>query len=277
VDKKGIKKNNNSGRLEVMKLYFKYVSILLKSQMEYRTSFILLSIGQFFVPFLTFLSIFMLFQRFPNIGGWSLYEVALCYSIIHISFSLSECFARGFDSFSSTVINGNFDRILVRPRTTVLQVLGSKFEFTRIGRLAQSIIVLIFAITNINVNWNIYKSITLLLMILSGIFIFVGIYMLGASLCFWTIEGLEVINIFTDGGREMSQYPLSIYKEWVRKFFTFIIPFGTVNYLPLMFILEKEGATNIFNMFIPLFGIIFVIPCVLVWNFGVKHYKSTGS
>lgn len=260
-----------------MKLYFKYVSILLKSQMEYRTSFILLSIGQFFVPFLIFLSILMFFQRFPNIGGWSLYQVALCYAVTHIAFSLSECFARGFDSFSSLVINGDFDRILVRPRSTVLQVLGSKFEFTRVGRLAQSIIVLIFALININVDWDIYKAITLVLMILSGIFIFIGIYMLGASLCFWTLEGLEVINIFTDGGREMSQYPLSIYKEWVRKFFTFVIPFGTVNYLPLLFILDKEGANNIFYMFIPLSGILFLIPCILVWSFGVKHYKSTGS
>jgi ABC-2 type transport system permease protein len=260
-----------------MKLYFKYVSILLRSQMEYRSSFILLSIGQFFVPFLIFVSILLFFQRFPNVGGWSLYEVALCYAVIHISFSVSECFARGFDSFSSTVVNGDFDRILVRPRSTVVQVLGSKFEFTRAGRLAQSIIVLIFALTNINVDWDVYKVITLLLMITSGIFIFIGIYMLGASLCFWTIEGIEVINIFTDGGREISQYPLSIYKEWIRKFFTFVIPFGTVNYLPLMFILGREGANNISYKYIPLFGILFIIPCLLVWSFGVRHYKSTGS
>ncbi|MDP4089639.1 MAG: ABC-2 family transporter protein, partial [Bacillota bacterium] len=209
-----------------MRLYFRYMSILLKSQMEYRTSFFLLSVGQFFVPFTVFLSILFFFQRFPNVGGWTLYEVALCYSVIHIAFSVSECFARGFDAFSSTIVGGDFDRILVRPRSTILQVLGTKFEFSRIGRLTQSIIVLVFSLSSLDITWNLLKLITLILMMLSGIFIFTGIYMLGASLCFWTIEGLEVINIFTDGGREMSQYPLSIYKEWVRKFFTFIIPFG---------------------------------------------------
>jgi len=245
--------------------------------MEYRTSFILLSIGQFFVPFLIFISIFFFFQRFPSIGGWSLYEVALCYAVTHIAFSVSECFARGFDSFSSIVINGDFDRILVRPRTTIIQVLGSKFEFTRIGRFAQSIIVLVFSLSNLNVDWDLYKVVTLVLMIASGIVIFTGVYMLGASLCFWTIEGLEVINIFTDGGREMSQYPLNIYKEWVRKFFTFIIPFGTVNYLPLMFILDKVEGNSFLYMITPLLGMLFIIPCLLIWNIGVKHYKSTGS
>lgn len=260
-----------------MKLYLRYMSILFKSEMEYRTSFVLLSIGQFFVPFLAFISIFLFFQRFKNIGGWSLYEVALCYSIIHIAFSISECFARGFDSFSLLVTNGDFDRILVRPRSTILQVLGSRFEFTRVGRLTQSIIILIFSLNNLNIEWSSYKVITLILMIISGVFIFSGIYMLGATLCFWTIEGLEVINIFTDGGREMSQYPLSIYKDWVRKIFTFVIPFGTVNYLPLMYILNKTHENSILYMLIPLYGIFFIIPCILLWNLGVRHYKSTGS
>jgi ABC-2 type transport system permease protein len=219
----------------------------------------------------------MFFQRFPNLGGWSLYEVALCYSVIHIGFSLSECFARGLDSFSSLIINGDFDRVLVRPRNTLLQVLGSKFEFTRIGRLTQSIIVLVFSLTNLQVSWNLYKIITLILMIISAVFIFSGIYMLGATMCFWTVEGLEVINIFTDGGREMAQYPLTIYKEWIRKFFTFVIPFGTVNYLPLMFILNKTEGNSIGYMLTPLLGLLFLVPCVLIWNFGVRHYKSTGS
>lgn len=260
-----------------MNLYLKYIYIQFKSQMEYRTSFILLSIGQFFVPFLAFISIFLLFKRFPNIDGWSLYEVALCYAVTHIAFSLSECFARGFDSFSSIIVNGDFDRILVRPRSTILQVLGSKFEFTRIGRLTQSVIVLVFSLSNINIVWNLSKIVTLILMIASGIFIFTGIYMLGATLCFWTIEGLEVVNIFTDGGREMCQYPLSIYKEWVRKFFTFVIPFGTVNYLPLMFILDKVNGSRIEFMLMPLYGMLFMVPCIIIWGIGVKHYKSSGS
>lgn len=260
-----------------MKLYIRYMWILLKSQMEYRTSFILLSIGQFFVPFLVFISIFLLFQRFPSIGGWSLYEVALCYAVIHIAFSISECFARGFDSFSSLVVNGDFDRILVRPRSTVVQVLGSKFEFSRIGRLTQSLLVLVFSLQHLVIDWDVYRIVTLLLMVLSGILIFTGIYMLGAALCFWTVEGLEVINIFTDGGREISQYPLMIYKEWVRKFFTFVIPFGTVNYLPLMFILSKVQGNRLLYMLTPLLGMLFILPCLAVWGIGVRHYKSTGS
>ncbi|MBT2729683.1 ABC-2 family transporter protein [Bacillus sp. ISL-75] len=260
-----------------MRIYFKYLLILFKSQMQYRTSFWLLTLGQFFIPFSIFAGLYFLFERFGQIKGWQFFEVALCFGIIHMAFALSECFARGFDAFSSLVRNGDFDRLLVRPRSTFIQVLGSKFEFTRFGRLLQSTIVLVGALIHLNIEWSMVKAVTLMLMIVSGVLIFTGIYILAATLCFWTIEGLEVVNIFTDGGREMAQYPLNIYQKWVARFFTFVIPFGTVNYLPLLYILGKSGGTEIFYMLIPAAGSLFILPCLLVWQVGVKHYRSTGS
>lgn len=258
-----------------MKLYFKYLKIHFMSQMEYRTSFILLSIGQFFVPFLIFVSMVLLFDKFENILGWTLYEVALCYSVMHMAFSISEALGRGFDMFSTMIREGNFDRLLVRPRSTILQVFGSKIEFTRVGRLLQSIIVLILAIYKLDLIWTLPKVFTIISMIISGTVIFTGLYMLGATLCFWTVEGIEIINVFTDGGREMAQYPLGIYKKWVKKFFTFIIPFGAVNYYPLLYILGKSN--NSFYIVVPLIGMLFIFPCILIWEYGVKQYKSTGS
>ncbi len=194
-----------------------------------------------------------------------------------MTFSISECFVRGFDSFSGLVVNGEFDRIMVRPQSTILQILGSRFEFTRIGRLLQSVGVFVWSLINLTIEWNALKMVTLFLMVVSGVFIFSGIFILAATLCFWTIQGLEVSNIFTDGGREMAQYPLDIYKKWVTRFFTFIIPFGCVNYLPLMFVLGRVDNYGWFYMVTPVYGIVFVIPCLLVWRIGIRHYRSTGS
>ncbi len=245
--------------------------------MQYRTSFWLLTIGQFLVPLSLFAGLYFLFERFGQIKGWDFYEVALCFAVIHMAFAISECFARGFDAFSSLVHNGDFDRVLVRPRSTIVQVLGSKFEFTRFGRLLQSVLVLVWALNNLAIEWSVIKAITLCLMIISGVSIFAGLFILAATLCFWTIQGLEVVNIFTDGGREMAQYPLNIYQKWVTRFFTFVIPFGTVNYLPLMYILGKSEGNDLLYMLTPVAGIVFLLPCLLVWHIGVRHYRSTGS
>ncbi|MEF2243495.1 MULTISPECIES: ABC transporter permease [unclassified Paenibacillus] len=260
-----------------MNLYFKYLAIHFKSQLQYRTSFLLLCIGQFFIPFTVFAGMYFLFERFGQLQGWSFYEVALCFAVIHLAFSLGECFCRGFDAFSSLVAGGGFDRLLVRPRGTVVQVLGSKFEFTRFGRLLQSIVVLIWALSGLPIAWSVIKIATLISMVVNGVFIFAGIFIIMATFCFWTIQGLEVANVFTDGGREMAQYPLNIYEKWVTKWFTFIIPFGAVSYLPLMYLLDKQEGSELLALLLPFAGLLFLIPCLLIWRFGVKHYRSTGS
>lgn len=258
-----------------MRLYLKYFSIQLKSVMQYKISFFLTTIGQCLTTFFSFLSMYFLFARFGNIKNYSFNEVLLCFSTIFMSFSLAECFGRGFDNFSSIISDGGFDRILTRPRNEVLQVLGTKIELTRIGKLVQASIIFIYSINTCGVNFSPDKILTLILMITGGTFLFFGLFMISAVICFFTIESLEVINIFTDGGRELAQYPLDIYKTSVLRFFTFVIPLAFVNYYPLLYIIGR--SRNIFYMLSPLIACLFVIPSYILWRFGVRHYTGTGS
>lgn len=258
-----------------MKLYMKYFSIHLRSVMQYKTSFFLTTIGQGITTFFSFLSMYFLFNRFGNIKNYSFNEVLLCFSTIFMSFALAECFGRGFDSFSQIISNGEFDRIMTRPRNEILQVIGSKIEFTRIGRLIQALIIFIYAIATCNVVWSFDKTLTLTLMIIGGFCLFFGLFMIYASICFFTLEGLEFMNIFTDGGRELAQYPMDIYKNWVLKFFTFIIPLAFINYYPFLYIIGR--ANGIYYMLSPVIAVLFLIPSCALWKYGVRHYKSTGS
>jgi ABC-2 type transport system permease protein len=233
--------------------------------------------GQFFSSFFMFFGIYLLFQQFGTIAGWTFGEVAVCFAVIQMAFAVTECIARGFDVFRRYVAGGEFDRVLLRPRGTILQVLGMNFEITRLGRLAQSLVILVMAMSWLHIGFNVVKILTVIFMVISGVAIFSGIFVLGAAVCFFTLQGLEVINIFTDGGREIAQYPLAIYNKWVARFFTFIIPFGCINYLPLMYITGRAGSNAVLYMFTPLFGIVFIIPCFFVWKLGVRHYLSTGT
>lgn len=258
-----------------MKLYFRYFSIHLRSQMQYKTSFFLTVMGQFFGAFFTFLGIYFLMQRFGSVGGFSASEVFLCYGIVTAAFSVSECFFRGFDNFDSLVSQGEFDRILVRPRNEILQVIGARIDFSRLSKLAQSVIVLLFAVFTAQVEWSAWRWLLLLGMILSGVAVFSGLFVIYAALCFFTTQGLEVMSIVTDGGREFGAYPMSIYGPPVLKFFTYIVPLALFQYYPLLYLLGRSEQK--FYAFLPLFAVLFLIPCYLFWRFGLRHYRSTGS
>lgn len=193
------------------KLYLHYISINIRCMMQYKTSFFLSAIGQFLVSFNVFLGIFFMFQRFSNVEGFTYSEVLLCFSIILLEFSLAEMFARGFDSFSGTVKSGEFDRILVRPQNEIIQVLGSKFELTRIGRMLQAVAMFVYGILNSDVVWNLPKILTIIFMLLGGMAVFSSLFLIYATLCFFTLDGLEFMNVFTDGAREFGKYPIGIY------------------------------------------------------------------
>src|SRR4030042_2077467 len=104
-----------------VRLYFKYVSINLNSQMQYRASFIMMTTGNLLVTLIEFICIWALFARFSTLKGWSLWEIGLFYGMINMGLAISQVLARGFDIFALQVNSGEFDRTLLRPRTTVLQ------------------------------------------------------------------------------------------------------------------------------------------------------------
>ena len=165
-----------------IKLYMHYVSINVKSMMQYKTSFLLTSIGQFLVSFNVFLGIFFMFQRFSNVKGFTYSEVLLCFSIMLLEFSIAEMVVRGFDSFSGIVRNGEFDRILVRPQGEILQVLGSKFELTRLGRMLQAVIMFIYGIASCDVTWSFTKILTIIFMLIGGTALFSGLFIIYAAI-----------------------------------------------------------------------------------------------
>lgn len=258
-----------------MKLYFKYVSMLLKSQMQYKASFIMTALGQFLVSFTAFLGMYFMFSRFHSVDGFAFSEVLICFSIVLMAFSITECFVRGFDVFPSLIQSGNLDRILVRPRSEIFQVLTSNIDFSRIGRLLQSILMLGYAIRAGEIVWTFDKVITVVLMIIGGIAVFSSLFILYAGISFFTIEGLEFMNIFTDGSREFGKYPLSIYGEGILKFFTYVIPIALFQYYPFLYLIGRSNNAGL--IFLPLVGFVFMIPCYCFFRFGLRKYKSTGS
>ncbi|MBW9156849.1 ABC transporter permease [Clostridium tagluense] len=258
-----------------MKLYFKFLSLHIRSAMEYKVSFILTTIGQFFISFTSFLGLYYLFARFDSVQGFTFEEVLISYSVVLMAYSIAECFSYGFKTFSNTIASGGFDLIMIRPCNEIFLVFVSTIEFTSLGRFVQALLVMIYSISTGVVEWNLHKVIVYIGMIIGGVFLFMGLYIIYAALCFFTVEGLEFINIFTDGGREFGKYPMNIYGSTILKFFTYIVPLACVQYYPLLYLLGKEN--NIGLALTPLYTIVFLILSYGLWIIGVRNYKSTGS
>jgi ABC-2 type transport system permease protein len=267
--------------VDALRLYGCYATASIKSQMQYPASFVLLSIGQFLSTIVEFIGIWALFSRFQSLGGWTLPQVALFYGTVNISFALADMISRGFDVFGPLFVKtGEFDRLLLRPRATPLQLLGYELRLTRLGRFLQGALVLGIAVGLLQLSWGVREVALLLFAVAGGVAFFLGLVVLQATLAFWTVESLEVANTLTYGGVTAAQYPIEIYSNWLRGFFTFVVPLSCVAYFPIVGILginDPLGAPKWFLYVSPLSGFLFLSTSLIIWRLGERHYTSTGS
>ncbi|MBM3280441.1 MAG: ABC-2 family transporter protein [Candidatus Handelsmanbacteria bacterium] len=263
-----------------LRLLARYLDISVRSQLEYRASFVMLSVGYLLITVIEFLSVWVLFDRFGNLQGWSLPEIAFFYGIINIAFALGESAARGFDLFSPVIKSGDFDRLLLRPRSTALQVAGQELTLRRVGRLLQGACVLGWSASALGLQWSTGQWLLLGWTLLGGTCLFYGLMVIQGTVCFWTTESLEFMNAFTNGGVFAAQYPFSIYRDWFRRFFTFGVPLACVSYYPALALQGRPdplGTPALLHWLAPLVGLLFLALCLQAWHWGVRHYRSSGS
>lgn len=88
------------------------------------------------------------------------------------------------------------------------------------------------------------------------------------------------MNTTTYGGVETAQFPISIYREWFRRFFIYVIPLAGVTYFPAVALIGKQdplGTSRLLQYLAPLSGPLFLAATLQLWRIGVRHYRSTGS
>lgn len=266
--------------IEAIGLYRRLIGMQIRSELAYRASFLLGVISQGLGNLAEFAVLAMVLSRFEGIGGWELREVAFLYGMVSAAFGVMDLLFSAFDpgSFGREVRQGTFDRLLLRPADVTLQVLGSKFLLRRLGRIAQGIAI--FAVAIPRVPWTPLKVAYLPFVFASIVLFFGALFIIGSTVTFWTIESIEAINILTYGGSEMMSYPMHIYGQDLRRFFTYIVPAIFVNYYPALYFLDLPdplGFPGYAPFLAPLAGIGMMAAALAFWHYGIRHYASTGS
>jgi ABC-2 type transport system permease protein len=260
-------------------LYFRLVGARLRSQLQYRTSLALETVGMFVTGFLDFAVILVLFHNVPALGEWTIAEVALLYGISGVAFALTDMAIGHLDLLSRLIRDGNFDLVLVRPRGTLFQVVTADFHLRRIGKAAQALIVLAYALAANDIAWTVARAAVFAAAIVAAVAIFASVWIAFVCIAFWTVEGTETANTFTYGGQFLAQYPINIYDAWLRRFLAYLVPTAFVSYFPALYILDKPdplGLPTVLQFLSPLVAVAAACVAGLVWRTAVRHYRSAG-
>lgn len=265
-----------------MAMYLRLLSAVVRSQMRYRVSFALDAFGVALGSVSEFVVFGLAFGAFGGIGGWTLWQVAFVWGLSETAFGTMDLIFSGFDpaAFSQQVKRGTFDQMLLRPIGLVSQVFASDFALRRLGRIGQGLAIFAFAGLGAPVAWTPDKLVYLPLVYAGAVAFYGALFVFGATLCFWTTESLEVVNIFTYGGTTMAGYPMHIYNDVVRRFFTFVVPTALIIYYPALYFFDAPDPTGMpgFARFLaPAVGALLLVLSLAAFRYGVTKYQSTGS
>ncbi len=265
-----------------IKLLFHLIRLQIRSQLQYPVSFILEVISGVIIMGFYFVAFALTFTRFDNIGGWSLGEVAFVWGLAEFSFGTMDMIFSGFDydAFGPMIRKGQFDQLLLRPVNITLQIFGSRFVLRRLGKMIEGLIIFIYSLTLLQVDWTTLKIIYIPVLVISQVFFFGSLFVIGATTTFWTMERLEILNIFSYGGNEVMSYPMHIFPRPIRMLFTYVVPAILLSYYPAIYILGKTdplGAPAFVSFLAPVTATVMFLLALRFWHYGIRNYQSSGS
>ncbi|WP_308401314.1 ABC transporter permease [Streptomyces sp. AC512_CC834] len=265
---------------EGVRAYGLIATMWIRSTMAYRTSFALTTFGNFAATALDFVAILLMFSRVDALGGWSLGEVAFLYGAAGVSFGLADLAVGSMERLGRRVRDGTLDTLLVRPAPVLAQVAADRFALRRLGRLAQGVLVLVYALVLLDIDWTAAKLLLMPVMLLGGAGIFCAVFVAAAAFQFVAQDASEVSNAFTYGGTTMLQYPPTVFALDLVRGVTFVMPLAFVNWLPAGYVLDRPFPLDLPEWVAFTSPLVAVACCALAglaWRAGLRSYRSTGS
>ena len=262
-----------------MKYYVNSLRMLVKSAAQYRSSFVMQIISQVVMVGGDLLAVLVLLDRFTQLGQWQPAEILFFFGVMPLTFALVECFGRGISNFWYYVGSGEFDTLLLRPRALLVQVSCHRLDPRRLGAFIVGMAAILLASVNLGLVWTAGKLLAMLLCILGSLLLLNGLFLIEATVSFFSVRSIEMVNVLTYGGRSACQYPVDIYPDPIRLLFTFVAPIALCMHLPVSWLLGKPlyDVPDWCVFLAPATGAVFFLIMTRVWYWGVKKYRSTGT
>ena len=253
-----------------------YFSQYAKVRVSYR--------GDFFISLATSIAatifslgfVVILFERAPRLKGWRFEEVLFLYGFSLIPYGMFNVLSLNLYDFGNNyIMEGKFDRVLLRPISSLFQVLFEVFRIESLQEIITGSAVVWYAASKLQIHWTPLDFLMMTTWALSGGVIYVSVFLFLSTISFWFEDRIGIHppfwNLIAFG-----RYPLSIYSGFIQFMLSWVIPFAFASFYPSAWMLRRTLFAR-YTPLAPLVAAICLTIAILAWNFGSRRYTSTGS
>lgn len=259
--------------LTLLRAYFaQYVKV----RLAYRGDFLIGLATSMLATAFGFGFLLILFSKIPRLAGWRLEEAVFLYGFGLIPFGIFNVVSLNIYEFGNTyIIEGKFDRVLLRPISSLFQVLFEVFRIESLHEVLIGVLAVWWASRRLGIEWSVGTLMLSVLFVLCGAVIYVSIFTLLSCVSFWFEDRVgvhpPVYNLIAFG-----RYPLSIYSQLIQFLLSWIIPFAFASFYPSARLLGRPEMRNLW-LLAPVMAAACLAVMLFTWNRGLRQYSSTGS
>ena len=136
-------------------LFFDYFSQYSKVRISYRGDFFISLATSFAATIFALGFVIVLFQKVPQLAGWRFEEVLFLYGFSLIPYGMFNIVSLNLYDFGNNfIIEGKFDRVLLRPISSLFQVLFETFRIESSQEIATGIFCMMYASRHLGLAWT---------------------------------------------------------------------------------------------------------------------------
>jgi ABC-2 type transport system permease protein len=257
-------------------LFGEYFSQYVKMRTAYRGDFIVSTLTSFAATIFGLCFVFVLFNQARSLAGWTRPEEIFLYGFSLLPAGIFNIVSLNMYDFGNNyIIEGKFDRVMLRPISTLFQVLFEQFRLESMQEIVTGLFCIGWAARDLHIHWTAGRLLLLTFWGSCAGVIYISVFLLLTTISFWFEDRVgvhpPVWNMINFG-----RYPLTIYSGAVQFFLCWIVPFGLASFYPSVRLLG-HSATPEYLPFVPVVAVVFLALAIFTWNLGTRHYSSTGS
>ena len=163
-----------------LKLLLLYFAQYAKVRLAYKADFFIAFFSSMAATVLGFGFVLVLFSKIPQLQGWSFYEILFLYAFSLVPLGFFNVVSWNLYEFGDIyIIQGRFDRILLRPVDTLFQVLFEKFRIESLQEVVTGLLVIEVCAGRLHLAWGTADYFWFALMVACGAVIYLAV-LLGA-------------------------------------------------------------------------------------------------
>ena len=263
-----------------IKRYFRLYRVLIKqffkTLVQSKVDFLMGLFGFFFTQVLGIAFLYLIFDKIPSLNGWTLSQLIFIYGFAQIPRGIDHLFTDNIWLVAwRMVVNGDFDRYMLRPMNVFFQIICEKLQPDAVGELLIGTILIIMSLSKGIVIVDGMHIVMFIVSVIAGAVIYTSIKLLFASLSFWIKRSGPFLQVAYEMA-DFAKYPVEIYSKPIQFILTFVIPFAFVAYFPASYFLIQKSALTTVGIEC-LIAVILSILAYSIFKIGISKYESAGN